>query len=444
MSKTDESSYDIFIRNSIYPEAEGIFSFRPKSLRDIKDECFVVLDTNSLLVPYTTGKDSLEQIGRIYRSLVVAKRLVVPGQVAREFAEHRVTKIKELYQQISKKQAKLGLGNYPLLDNVSEYQKAHELESQLKDSIREYNKTITAILDVVGNWYWNDPVSGLYGELFAVDVVLDPSFDNEEIKKRLEKDALYKLPPGYKDAGKDDEGVGDLLIWQTILEVGKAHKKSVIFVSLDKKADWLSQSEGRPLYPRYELIDEFRRVSSGQSFHILKFSSFLDMYGATEEVVEEVRKEEIQAIIESTQPPHRQATHLALKAEEAVFRWLWRQYPNRVSFSNITSGVDFTVTNADGTFTGVEVKYLRQFQHVKFRLQAKFRLKDVLQRFKRIYEDGEFSSLLLVLVADDETSISQLNEYVNELEIPIPNVTITIGFLGGDDEFKALRSTTPS
>ena len=67
MSKTDESNFDIFIRNSIYPEAEGIFSFRPKSLNDIKDECFVVLDTNSLLVPYTTGKDSLEQIGKIYR-----------------------------------------------------------------------------------------------------------------------------------------------------------------------------------------------------------------------------------------------------------------------------------------------------------------------------------------------------------------------------------------
>src|SRR6476619_5405195 len=139
MSTEHEEDSNIFVRSSIYPEAEGIFSFRPKSLDEIKDECIVVLDTNSLLVPYTTGKNSLDQISEIYRRLVIAKRLAVPGQVAREFAEHRVTKLKELYQQISRKQAKLGLGNYPLLDSVGEYQKAHELEKKLSDSLRDYN-----------------------------------------------------------------------------------------------------------------------------------------------------------------------------------------------------------------------------------------------------------------------------------------------------------------
>lgn len=75
----DQKKVDIFFRQSLYPDAEGIFSFRPKSLADIKEECFVIVDTNSLLVPYTTGKDSLEQIGTIYKELVDAKRLVVPG-----------------------------------------------------------------------------------------------------------------------------------------------------------------------------------------------------------------------------------------------------------------------------------------------------------------------------------------------------------------------------
>jgi rRNA-processing protein FCF1 len=107
----DEKKLNIFLRKTVYPDAEGIFSFRPKSLDDIKDDCFVVLDTNSLLVPYTTGKDSLEQIGKIYNDLVKSERLIVPGQVAREFAEHRVTKLKELYQQIFRKRASIGLGN---------------------------------------------------------------------------------------------------------------------------------------------------------------------------------------------------------------------------------------------------------------------------------------------------------------------------------------------
>jgi len=434
MNKEDEGQLDIFIRNSIYPEAEGIFSFRPKSLQTIKNDCFVVLDTNALLVPYTTGKDSLNQIASIYQSLVKTNRLTIPGQVAREFAEHRVTKIKELYQQISRKQVKLNLGNYPLLDNVSEYQKAHELEKELNESIRTYNKTITAILDVIGNWYWDDPVSTLYGELFAADVVVEPVIGHDDIKKRLEKDSLYKLPPGYKDAAKDDEGIGDLLIWQTILDIGRTSGKSVIFVSLDRKADWLSQSEGRPLYPRYELIDEFRRVSSGQSFHILKFSSFLDLFGATEEVVEEVRKEEIQSVIELTLPPDRHALRHGLQAEEAVFKWLWRQYPERVAFAERLDRVDIKINNIDGSLVGVEVKYMRHSVNPMF-IRRRISL-----WLSQLAAAEKYSSLLLAVVVENDATLGILTSKLNRMEFPVPNLTVTVGRLSEDGEFQAVYS----
>src|SRR5262249_54130348 len=146
----------------------------------------------------------------------------------------------------------------------------------------------------------------------------------------LEKDILYKLPPGYKDAGKDDEGIGDLLIWQTILEVAKTHGKSVIFVSADQKPDWWSKSEGSALYPRYELIDEFRRISLGQSFHIIRFSGFLDLYGASKEVVKEVQREERQSIVDHTKPADRLIIRRAVDAEGAIFKWLQQQHPDRV------------------------------------------------------------------------------------------------------------------
>ncbi len=54
------------------------------------------------------------------------------------------------------------------------------------------------------------------------------------------------------------------------------------------------------MYPRYELVDEFRRKSGGQSFHMVKFSRFLELYGATNEVVEEIKKEENSLIITRT------------------------------------------------------------------------------------------------------------------------------------------------
>ena len=65
-------------------------------MEEIKNECFVVLDTNVLLVPYTVSKTSLQAIRNAYLQLIELKRLVVPGQVAREFAKNRPNKISAL------------------------------------------------------------------------------------------------------------------------------------------------------------------------------------------------------------------------------------------------------------------------------------------------------------------------------------------------------------
>ncbi len=75
-----------------------------------------------------------------------------------------------------------------------------------------------------------------------------------------------------------------ILIWKTILEIGRKQKKDLIFVSGDTKADWWHQSSHRPLYPRSELIEEYRRESEGGSFHILGFGDFLKLFGAGKEL----------------------------------------------------------------------------------------------------------------------------------------------------------------
>jgi DNA-binding NarL/FixJ family response regulator len=125
-------------------------------------------------------------------------------------------------------------------------------------------------------------------------VVLDPPLEKQKIQEDLLRRKIHHLPPGYKDSSKDDEGIGDLLIWYTILEIGKSRKKSVIFVSGEEKSDWWYKSEGQTLYPRYELTDEFRRFSEEQSFHIISFSNLLDLYDVSEDVISEVREKELQ------------------------------------------------------------------------------------------------------------------------------------------------------
>ena len=46
--------YDIFIADSTCPEAEAIFQASIKLLAEIKEDCFLVLDTNALVVSTDT------------------------------------------------------------------------------------------------------------------------------------------------------------------------------------------------------------------------------------------------------------------------------------------------------------------------------------------------------------------------------------------------------
>jgi len=289
------NEFDIFIANSIFPEVAPLFSTYVKSLKEIKSDAVVILDTNALLVPYSIGKESVRQIRETYRKLVLGSQLIIPGQAAREFANNRTNKILELFQQLTRKQSSvpnLQKGKYPLLESLPEYTETIRLEKEIDSLLKEYRKAISGVLDHIRAWTWNDPVSCLYADLFTEEMIFDLSIDQDKVKKELKRRQVHQIPPGYKDASKDDSGIGDLLIWFTILEIGKSKSKDVIFVSGDQKSDWWHRVEGQALYPRYELIDEFRRESGGHSLHIISFSRFLDLYGASESAVEEVREEE--------------------------------------------------------------------------------------------------------------------------------------------------------
>lgn len=89
MSKEE---FDIFHHYKTYPKAEAIFVTELPTVEKVKDDCIFVLDTNALLVPFATGSESLEEISKIYTSLKASKRLKIPDQVAREFADNRPKK----------------------------------------------------------------------------------------------------------------------------------------------------------------------------------------------------------------------------------------------------------------------------------------------------------------------------------------------------------------
>lgn len=120
----------------------------------------------------------------------------------------------------------------------------------------------------------------------------------EEFRRRAEA----KIPPGYKDNRKDDEGIGDFLIWKTLLKVGQDRKMHLAFVTGEQKGDWFVRADGGPVFPRIELVDEYRRASGGKLVRLLSLHELLRELGATPAVVktieqaEEIANSEVRAI----------------------------------------------------------------------------------------------------------------------------------------------------
>lgn len=290
-----KDAHDLFVAHEVYPDARAIFSWKAESLASIMASSLVVLDTNALLLPYTVGAKSLSEIKDKFRALASQDRLRIPGQVAREFARNRPARLADLYKEIGiakSKAAPLNVGNYPLLDGMEAYKQARTIEGEINALIRDYQRALATVLDDIRQWDWNDPLSELYREIFTPDIIVEPELEQSDIKNDLAYRQKNKIPPGYKDSSKEDDGIGDLLIWTTMLHLGATTSQSLLFVSGEKKADWWHRSGGEPLYPRHELVDEYRRASDGGSFHIATLSELLNLVGASADVIEEVRQEE--------------------------------------------------------------------------------------------------------------------------------------------------------
>jgi hypothetical protein len=282
-----------------------------------------VLDTNALLIPFTTGKQSLEEIRKIYTELAKQGRLAIPAQVAREFASNRTTKLTAVFQHLGAKREniKLKATEYPLLESLPEYQVLLKEEQNVQEAVKKFQVAVDKVLDVMRDWRWNDPVSSLYRKIFDGNTIVELRADESDFQKDAKERFANRIPPGYKDGAKDENAFGDLRIWKTILQIGFERKTHVVFVSADEKPDWWHQSNNVALYPRYELVEEFRRVTDGKSFHIFSFAEFLKRLGADAETVSQVEHQQLQqsVLVDEEEIPRE-------TVNAAVFDWLYGRY----------------------------------------------------------------------------------------------------------------------
>ena len=413
----DDSTAAIF-----FPDAKTIFSVRLKPLNEIKESCLVVLDTNVLLVPYTINPKGLTEIANTYRKLVTDERLVIPAQVAREFAKNRPNKLTELYQQLTSKRSKVTpfqKGQYPLLEGIPAYAEVVELEKALDEKISNYKTALSKVLDHVRAWNWDDPVSILYGELFSPNTVIEAEISSTDLDSDLKRRQQHKIPPGYKDASKDDSGVGDILIWHTILELGKKTKKDVIFVSADGKPDWFHQSDGA-LYPRFELVDEFRRNADGASFHILKLSDFLDLFDVGANVVQEVRQEEAKL----TPSPHLSIYNTEFSGEMLemlIYQWLKDFTPDFYMSSEASGFFDLILSNKDAKRIGITLKRIRSGPN-ELR-----RIREVIS--SSTIDTDDLVDIFIILIADNSEHAVQLENRFDRRRREAGSKLIIVGFI---------------
>lgn len=286
----------------VLPNAADSYAAQVRDINNAVKDSDVVLDTNVLLLPYGAGSDSLKAITKIFEKLTAESRLHLPAQVVREFIKNRPTKIAELYKGISDKVSRIQVPqqlSYPILEEIQNFREINDTLKTIGELTKALQKANGGLLKEIRNWEWNDPVSLAYKEKLPASIIVDLKIDREETFAELQRRYKLSIPPGYKDSNKDDFGIGDFLIWKTILHIGSTNKKDMIFVSGDEKSDWQHRSDSAGFLPRYELLDEYRRLSGGRALYIIPLSKLLELLEVADASVEEIKQEEAR-IIEAT------------------------------------------------------------------------------------------------------------------------------------------------
>ncbi|MFB5588483.1 PIN-like domain-containing protein [Bacillus cereus] len=261
-------------------------------ITSIIEESIIVFDTCALLNVYRYSLLSSKRLLDYIKKY--EEKMWIPSQVRKEFYKNKgsVRSI-NLYKNLDKQLTKqVETKRDELLVQLSEYEKKRfpkftELKSKLEEKFAEM---VTITKD-----YKNEVVeeTGVYKEFIEeVDTFIDSLLNSGkvgdvidlvslmEIIKEGELRYKYNLPPGFKDADKE-EGIdkfGDLILWKEIIKrAGEISEKNIIFVTSDTKSDWFFKNKKNEIMnPREELISEFKHYHLEKEIIIIPFEDYIE------------------------------------------------------------------------------------------------------------------------------------------------------------------------
>ena len=254
-----------------------------------------VFDANIFLDCYRYTKVTREEILGAIKSL--KNRVWMPKQVAQEFMKNRPSLIYEClgkFDIISKKADEFVNECVKLADISSEDDDIKALKNcidrkiiKLKDKCKfcdspSDDSIVSEILELY---------EGKVGKGFTKERLVDLQ---KEFNERCEK----LIPPGYKDVKKENNAIGDYLLWKELLEYAKSERKNIILVTEDKKEDWWWMERGKTIGPRYELNREFY-AETQQDFYMYDLTGFLKRMkiekgsNVNEAILSEIRRKRV-------------------------------------------------------------------------------------------------------------------------------------------------------
>ena len=240
-------SLDPWLLRKIYPNAKDIFTgYAPPAVLGRQSHRRVGYEYALAPLQNEFGKPRSAWQG--LQGAVRQKAAYCSCQSGSKVSKHRDSKLGELIQALNEQRKRFPSDQLPpLVQDVDGYAEAAKCLADIKTVKDAYDKAVGKIIAGMKEWRGNDPVAKLYASVFPADAIVDLPVGDAKARDDLLMEARRRTAnriPGYQDAGKDDEGVGDFLIWKSLLELARARKQDLAFVTGEQKNDWWVRSGG--------------------------------------------------------------------------------------------------------------------------------------------------------------------------------------------------------
>lgn len=276
-----------------YPPTQEEFS-------DLWENCLFVLDANVLLNIYRFTPSTRDDFIKVLEK--ISNRLWVPYQAALEYQMNRLDVINQQVKAYDKIQESLSQNKNKIISDLKLYKKhpyiqiANHIE-KIEGIYSEINKDLALNKQEHPDLTYDDKLGATITNL--LDGKVGPVYPPEKLEKIyiLGKQRYdNKIPPGFKDIGKENnEQYGDLILWCQIISHAKSTNKPIILITDDSKDDWWRKSNGKIIGPHPELINEMLSTT-GQNLYIYQTEKFLEY--ANEYIQSSIKQETIDEVRE--------------------------------------------------------------------------------------------------------------------------------------------------